>query len=84
MSCDCTWSGLKAEHCGACCLTFSGTYSGDMHRTGKHDVVSGPDRRRCLTVEEMIEKGMSLGKDGLWRSPSVERKAQTRDLSTAV
>ena len=32
-----------------------------MHRTGKHGV-----DRRCMTVEEMMAKGMSLNATGFW------------------
>ena len=51
--CGAEWSGLKIEHCPACHETFSGTTSGDRHRVGSHGVTDGPDRRRCLTVDEM-------------------------------
>lgn len=81
--CDATWVGAKIEHCSSCCQSFSGTYSGDMHRVGLHHVFSGPDRRRCLTPAEMESIGMTLGKDGIWRSPSAEKKAELRDLRTA-
>jgi hypothetical protein len=51
--CDVLWAGRKAEHCPACHATFSGTTTGDRHRVGAHGVTEGPERRRCLTVEEM-------------------------------
>ena len=44
-----------------------------MHRVGQHGVKEGPDRRRCLTIDEMEAKGMRLGKLGYW--------TQGRDLS---
>ena len=47
------------EHCCPCGETFSGTTAGDLHRTGDHAVSVGPDRRRCLSVDEMLEKGMT-------------------------
>lgn len=60
-SCKCgaRWTGLKAEHCAACHETFSGTTAGDKHRTGDHAVSTGPTRRRCLTADEMLAKGMT-------------------------
>ncbi len=64
--CGATWTGSRAEHCAACCQTFSGTTAGDAHRVGKHDVFTGPDRRRCLTTDEMTERGMVRNKRGLW------------------
>lgn len=32
--CGKTWSGKRAEHCPACCETFSSPSAGDKHRTG--------------------------------------------------
>lgn len=55
--CGSTFGG-RAQHCCACHLTFSGTSAGDFHRTGDHAISTGPNRRRCLTVEEMELKGM--------------------------
>ena len=57
--CEATWTGTSTQHCSAhgCHQTFTGTTAGDMHRVG------GPTERRCLTVEEMVEKGMR-GKKG--------------------
>jgi hypothetical protein len=64
--CNAEWSGLRMEHCKSCHETFSGTTAGDHHRTGKHDVKDGPDRRRCRTVEEMEELGMARNDRGVW------------------
>jgi hypothetical protein len=59
--CGARWGGQRTEHCctPGCHQTFSSTSAGDMHRTGDHAVTSGPTRRRCLTVGEMLEKGMN-------------------------
>lgn len=35
-----------------------------MHRVGQHGVKEGPDRRRCLTVDEMLAKGMTSNRHG--------------------
>lgn len=64
--CGAAWSGHRIEHCTACHETFTGTTSGDMHRTGKHHLSTGPDRRRCLTVDEMLVKGMTRNARGHW------------------
>jgi hypothetical protein len=64
--CDTTWTGLRIEHCPACHQTFTGSTSGDMHRTGDHGVFEGPERRRCLTPDEMREKGMAQNARGHW------------------
>lgn len=65
-ACGTSWTGLRIEHCDECHETFTGTTSGDMHRTGKHHLSSGPDRRRCLTRDEMRDKGMARNARGQW------------------
>ena len=71
-SCQCgaSFGGARTEHCCVCHHTFTGTSSGDRHRTGRHEVFEGPDRRRCLSVEEMLEKGMAQNKHGYWTTGS--------------
>lgn len=64
--CDATWTGLRIEHCTVCHETFTGATAGDMHRTGDHAINEGPDRRRCLTTAEMIDKGMAQNDRGQW------------------
>lgn len=65
-ACGAEWTGLRTEHCTACHQTFSGTTSGDMHRTGRHDTTVGPERRRCLASNEMRAKGMEQNDRGVW------------------
>lgn len=65
-TCDTTWTGLRIEHCLECHETFTGTTSGDRHRVGDHALTTGPDRRRCLTAEEMRGKGMTQNASGHW------------------
>jgi hypothetical protein len=57
---------MKLEHCPGCHLTFTCTAAGDMHRVGKHSVTGGPARRRCLTPDEMLDKGMTRSARGRW------------------
>jgi len=66
--CGKQWSGHKIEHCVAanCHQSFASTTAGEKHRVGKHDVTEGPDRRRCLTPDEMLARGMVLNAVGLW------------------
>jgi hypothetical protein len=64
--CGTTWGGLSPEHCKACHQTFTSTAAGDKHRTGKHDIRTGPDSRRCRTAEEMELKGMTRNRRGHW------------------
>jgi hypothetical protein len=48
--------------CGACGLIFSSVSSFDKHRVGRYE----PLERRCLTVDEMIEKKMVQNEKGWW------------------
>ena len=58
-------AGGRTEHCTVCHQTFSSTIPGDLHRVGHHGVKEGPDRRRCLTVEEMRDLRTKAGKPRL-------------------
>lgn len=58
--------GTKGGHCKTCHQSFGGDQAFDRHRTGKHGVSTGPDRRRCRTISEMLELGMVLNKWGAW------------------
>lgn len=60
--------GMKLEHCPMCHLTFTCTTAGDRHRVGSHGVTEGPNRRRCLTPEEMLNGGMTRNTRGRWTS----------------
>lgn len=68
-TCKATWTGLRIEHCPSCCQTFTAASAGDMHRVGDHATFEGPDRRRCLTVDEMADKGMGRNSRGHWTTP---------------
>lgn len=65
-TCHATIRGRKSERCACCHATFTGTRPGDMHRVGKHGITDGPDRRRCLTPDEMLNKGMTRDARGYW------------------
>lgn len=62
--CGARWTGMRMEHCTVCHRTFSGTTTGDAHRTGEHGI-----DRRCLTDDELAKKGMRLTDERahLWR-----------------
>lgn len=66
--------GGKQELCPECGEVFTGTRAGDKHRTGKHHITSGPHRRRCLSVDEMLEKGMARNHLGIWMASSREQE----------
>jgi len=61
---------LKGDknQCQGCKEYFNSIKAFDMHRTGKHGV-----DRRCMTVDEMTEKGMSLNASEFWIT---EKKSQ--------
>lgn len=54
---------LKGDknQCQGCKEYFNSIKGFDMHRTGKHGV-----DRRCMTVDEMVNKGMSVNTSGFW------------------
>jgi len=54
------------EHCRECHQTFAATRPGDDHRTGKHELRTGPDRRRCRTTDEMLAVGLWRDARGVW------------------
>lgn len=70
--CDTTIAGSKAEHCTVCHETFGGTVAGDAHRVGAYETYS----RRCLTVGEMLGKGMARNDRGVWSQPGAARSAE--------
>ncbi len=58
--------------CRACNEDFTGSTDFDSHRVGKHAYRASPDRpdgRRCLTVEEMLERGYFRDRFGRWSHP---------------
>jgi hypothetical protein len=61
-TCGKSWTGKRLEHCTVCHETFTGTSSGDKHRTGDYF----PSTRRCLSHDEMRAKGMAQNARGVW------------------
>ncbi len=51
----------QRNQCQGCKQYFNSNYAFDKHRTGEHG-----KNRRCLTTEEMLEKGMALNEAGFW------------------
>lgn len=51
------------NQCQGCKELFNSNGSFDKHRTGKHGV-----DRRCRTIEEMTDIGMSVNSEGYWIS----------------
>lgn len=72
-ACGKTWTGLRMEHCPVCCETFPGSTLGDAHRVGSY----ADNSRRCLTAEEMTEKGWRLIRD-VWHGPEMPESALSK------
>lgn len=53
---------MARSECTVCNLVFSSAHSFDKHRTGDHVERT----RRCLTVDEMKDKGMAQNEKGIW------------------
>lgn len=73
----------SGQLCRVCGEAFTSTEAGDLHRivVDTHDVVRAGrvlsisnERRRCLTVAEMIDKGMTRDARGLWQRGNANRK----------
>lgn len=67
-TCDCGtgWTGTGICHCRTCHLTFTSIGPFDEHRTG------AADSRRCMTRDELRERGMEPNVNGQWRKPRPE------------
>ena len=52
--------------CRSCDLKFRSEGAFNMHRTGKHWLNDGPERRRCMDEIEMLDKGMAKNAGGVW------------------
>jgi hypothetical protein len=57
------------NQCPGCGQLFNSTIAFDKHRTGLH----AGNARRCLSVDEMLAKGMVLREDGFWRGSESTR-----------
>jgi hypothetical protein len=62
--------------CGACGADFSGLTMFDAHRVGKHelDYPAHEDGRRCLTADEMAERGWQPNRRGAWHDPAAAER----------
>lgn len=52
--------------CRTCGEYFNAASLFDQHRTGPYTLADGSCGRRCLTPDEMREKGMVQRADGFW------------------
>ena len=83
MKCDICGQAFKPSvgHCRGgkwegCCRSFVSNKGGDAHRVGKF----GDGSRRCMTDEELNEKGWIRDSHGYWSSPAdIKQRARARD-----
>ena len=73
------------NYCNTCGKDFKSVSAFDQHRTGtyEYDYSKGlrmdpprEDGRRCMTADEMQQKGMEQDKFGRWRKPLDEAGKQ--------
>lgn len=62
-----TLTGQKNQ-CRGCGEYFRSNAAFDKHRTGEFN--HRPSQRRCLTVDEMLERGMVKNAKGFWVTAS--------------
>ena len=69
-------TGLTGSRClcRTCGERFNSVSMFDRHRVGRVDLAAPSYGRRCLTVEEMTERGYSLNAAGFW----IERASHDR------
>lgn len=70
--------GTDHCRCSACGEYFNSTFAFDSHRLGN------PDVRRCLSVDEMRERGFSVNAKSLWvtKTRELEGTISTDPLPT--
>ena len=61
---------MPKSHCGGCHQMFTSLSAFDMHRTGKFE----RKKRRCLTEQDMLAKGMVQNTKGWWMRSAFDRE----------
>lgn len=69
--------GSQRNQCQGCKQYFNSNAAFDKHRTGKHGV-----NRRCMTSEEMKDKGMSINHAGFWITEAYDYNIKRNDHET--
>ena len=67
----------QRNQCPTCGMYFTSTHAFDNHRTGTYT----PQRRRCLSVDEMHDARMAPNAAGFWR---IEPTDAQRDRFAAM
>lgn len=58
----------RACFCAGCWQTFASLSGFDDHRTGQYQNTPPLYGRRCRTPAELMERGFTVGRDGLWHT----------------
>ena len=61
---------MPKSRCRGCHQMFTSLSAFDLHRTGKYE----HKKRRCLTGQEMLEKGMVQNAKGWWMRSAFDGK----------
>lgn len=67
--------GGDRNQCAGCCQLFNSTAAFDKHRHGDFS------ERRCLSVAEMINKGMAINAAGYWVTALNPQFAATQEAA---
>jgi hypothetical protein len=71
------------NECGKCGCDFNSIRLFDAHRVGKHAylyLAGLPDGRRCLTVDEMLNRGWTTNANGRWTDPKRAQEINSRPI----
>jgi len=74
------------NYCTACGNDFTSLRLFDAHRVGKHEFLASEQRphgRRCLTQDEMLERGWVRHDSGGWIDPTRVEDARQRFAAAA-
>jgi hypothetical protein len=76
------------NQCPTCSGYFNSTYAFDAHRTGPFGHGGQPAQRRCMSVDEMRAKGMSLNAAGFWitgvmPAPGIEARSHPHEKTAS-
>ncbi len=58
------------NQCAGCGEFFNSSFAFDRHRIGEHE----GNQRRCMTIDEMIARGMSVSSSGFWITSTMPQK----------
>lgn len=65
--CSARWTGERICHCSRCHLTFTSVGPFDAHQRWNYQ--TEPARVKCLTPDELRDKGYEPNENDQWRKP---------------